>query len=34
MNEMPRRVFMRLHYSIGVILVCVRWYRAYPLSMQ
>ena len=34
MNEMLRRVFMRLHYPIEVILVCVRWYVAYPLSLR
>ena len=31
MNETLRRVFMRLHYPIEVILVCVRWCVAYPL---
>jgi len=34
MNETLRRVFMRLHYPIEVILVCVRWYVAYPLSLR
>lgn len=34
MNEMLRRVFKRLHYPIEVILVCVRWYVAYPLSLR
>ena len=34
MNETPRRVFKRLHYPIEVILVCVRWYVAYPLSLR
>ena len=24
----------RLHYPIGVMLVCVRWYAAYPLSLR
>ena len=34
MNEMLCRVFKRLHYLIEVILVRVRWYVAYPLSLQ
>ena len=34
MNEMLRRVFKRLHNPIEVILVCVRWYVAYPLSLR
>ena len=34
MNETLRCVFMRLHYPIEVILVCVRWYVAYPLSLR
>ena len=33
-NETLRRVFMRLHYPIEVILVCVRWYVAYPRSLR
>ena len=24
----------RLHYPIEVMLVCVRWYSAYPLSLR
>ena len=28
MNETLRRGFMRLHYPIEVILMCVRWYWA------
>lgn len=32
MNETLRRVYKRLHYSVEVILVCVGWYVAYPLS--
>ena len=27
-----RKVLKRLHYPLEVILVCVRWYSAYPLS--
>jgi putative transposase len=34
MNETLCRVFTRLHYPIEVILVCVRWYVAYPLSLR
>ena len=34
MNETLRRVFKRLHCPIEVILVCVRWYVAYPLSLR
>jgi putative transposase len=34
MNETLRRVFIRLHYPMEVILVCVRWYVAYPLSLR
>ena len=34
LNEMLRRVFQRLHYPIEVMLVCVRWYVAYPLSLR
>ena len=34
MNGTPRRVFKRLHYPIEVILVCARWYVAYPLSLR
>ena len=34
MNETLGRVFKRLHYPIEVMLVCVRWYVAYPLSLR
>ena len=34
MNELLRRVFKRLHYPTEVMLVCVRWYVAYPLSLR
>src|SRR6201747_1596403 len=27
-------VLKRLHYSLDVILTCVRWYVAYPLSLR
>ena len=26
------KVFKRLHYPLDVMLLCVRWYVAYPLS--
>ena len=28
------RVLMRLHYPLDVMLLCVRWYVAYSLSMR
>ncbi|HEY4047802.1 MAG TPA: IS6 family transposase, partial [Acidobacteriaceae bacterium] len=28
------RVLKRLHYPLDVILTCVRWYVAYPLSLR
>ena len=31
MIEALRRVVQRLHYPPEVMLVCVRWYAAYPL---
>ena len=32
--EALRRVIKRLHYPAEVMLVCVRWYMAYPLSLR
>jgi len=32
--ESLRQVLRRLHYPIEVMLVCVRWYAAYPLSLR
>ena len=29
-----RGVLQRLHYPLDVMLVCVRWYAAYPLSLR
>ena len=29
-----RKVLKRLHYPLEVMLVCVRWYAAYPLSFR
>ena len=34
MNEAVRKVLKRLHYPIEVMLVCVHWYAAYPLSLR
>ena len=28
------RVIKRLHYTVEVMLLCVRWYAAYPLSLR
>jgi putative transposase len=29
-----RKVLQRLHYPLEIMLVCVRWYAAYPLSLR
>src|ERR1700761_3092672 len=34
MNEVLRKVLKRLHYPLEVMLTCVRWYVAYPLSLR
>ena len=34
MSETLRRVFLRLHHPVEIILTCVRWYVAYPLSLR
>ena len=34
MIEALRRVIQRMHYPLEVMLVCVRWYAAYPLSFR
>src|SRR6201985_3677948 len=34
MNEALRKVLKRLHYPLAVMLTCVRWYSAYPLSFR
>ena len=34
MLEALRRVVERMHYALEVMLVCVRWYAAYPLSFR
>ncbi len=34
MIEALREVVRRMHYPLEVMLVCVRWYAAYPLSFR
>ena len=34
LNPVMAKVLKRLHYPLGVILLCVRWYSAYPLSLR
>lgn len=34
MNDALRKVLKRLHYPLDVMLTCVRWYVAYPLSLR
>ena len=34
LNLAVARVLKRLHYLLDVILMCVRWYVAYPLSLR
>jgi putative transposase len=34
MTSELRKVFQRLHYPLEVMLVCARWYAAYPLSLR
>jgi putative transposase len=34
MNEALRKVIKRMHYPLAVMLTCVRWYVAYPLSFR
>jgi transposase-like protein len=33
-NDALRRVLKRLHYPLEIMLTCVRWYVAYPLSLR
>lgn len=33
-NSTPRSVIKRLHFPLEILLVCVRWYSAYPLSLR
>ena len=34
MIEALRKVIKRMHYPLEVMLVCVRWYEAYPMSLR
>ena len=34
LNPEVAKVLKRLHYPVDVILLCVRWYSAYPLSLR
>jgi len=34
LNPAVAKVLRRLHYRLDVILLCVRWYVAYPLSLR
>ncbi|KJK14047.1 hypothetical protein UB46_39795 [Burkholderiaceae bacterium 16] len=34
MNPEVAKVLKRLHYSLDVMLTCVRWYVAYPLGLR
>ena len=34
MNEQLRQVIKRRHYPLEIMLTCVRWYVAYPLSLR
>jgi transposase-like protein len=34
LNPAVAKVLKRLHYPLDVMLVCVRWYVAYPLSLR
>ena len=33
-NAAVSKVLKRLHYPLDVMLTCVRWYVAYPLSLR
>jgi len=33
-NNALNKVLERLHYPLAVMLTCVRWYGAYPLSLR
>jgi transposase-like protein len=33
-NNALRKVLKRLHFPLDVMLTCVRWYVAYPLSLR
>jgi putative transposase len=33
-NAAVSKVLKRLHYPLDIMLTCVRWYVAYPLSLR
>ncbi len=33
-NSALRKVLKRFHYPLEMMLTCVRWYVAYPLSLR
>ena len=33
-NSTLRKVLIRFHYPLEVMITCVRWYVAYPLSLR
>ena len=33
-NSTLRGMLKRLHFPLEIMLVCVRWYAAYPLSLR
>ncbi len=34
MNDALRKALQRMHYPLEIMLTCVRWYAAYPLSLR
>ena len=34
MSKALRKVIKRMHYPLEVMLICVRWYAAHPLSLR
>lgn len=34
MIDALRKVIKRMHFPLDVMLTCVRWYAAYPLSLR
>ncbi len=34
MNDALQKVLKQLHYPLEIMLTCVRWYVAYPLSLR
>lgn len=33
-NSTLRRVIKRLHFTLEILLGCLRWYASYPLSLR